>query len=135
MASLNEQSALSRLRILVVEDVYLIAVDLADQLEGLDCDVIGPVPSMKRALERIDGVRVDGAVLDVNLAGERSFPLAEVLAVRNVPFAFLTGYDSDAVIPEKFRYAPRLFKPVNTKSLSQMLTDFRNPQGTTDEAE
>ncbi|TIQ25766.1 MAG: response regulator, partial [Mesorhizobium sp.] len=88
---MNKSAPLSGLRILVVEDTFLVALDLSDELTDAGCDVVGPAPSVQEALEQIDGVELDGAVLDVNLHGERSFPLAEHLAARDVPFVFLTG--------------------------------------------
>jgi hypothetical protein len=59
--------------------------------------------------------------LDVNLDGERSFPVAELLSARNIPFIFLTGYDSSTVFPDKFQHAPRLAKPLDSKMLASAL--------------
>jgi len=64
-------------------------------------------------------------VLDVNLHGERSFPLAEHLAARDVPFVFLTGYDSATVFPDQFRDSPRLSKPVDVRGLIEAVARFR----------
>ena len=114
---MNKSAPISGLRILVVEDAFLVALDLSDELTDAGCHVVGPAPSVQQALEQIDGVELDGAVLDVNLQGERSFPLAEHLAARDVPFLFLTGYDSATVFPDRFRDSPRLSKPVDTKVL------------------
>lgn len=122
---MNEQYSLVGLHVLVVEDAFLVALDLSDQLTDSGCDVIGPASSVKQALEKIDGVALDGAVLDVNLAGERSFPIAELLASRGIPFLFLTGYDSATVFPDEFRHAPRLSKPVDAKALNEAVAHFR----------
>jgi CheY-like chemotaxis protein len=122
---MDEQVSLSGLRVLVVEDMFLVALDLADQLTDAGCEVIGPASTVKQALERIDGVDLEGALLDVNLDGERSFPVAEFLAARGIPFVFLTGYDGPTVFPEEFQSAPRLAKPVDVKSLiSAMAANF-----------
>ncbi|MGI6854430.1 response regulator [Mesorhizobium sp. 1B3] len=123
---MNEQSPLAGLHILVVEDAFLVALDLSDQLTDSGCEVIGPAASVKQALEKMDGVALDGAVLDVNLAGERSFPIAEVLASRGIPFLFLTGYDSSTVFPDEFQQAPRLSKPVNANALKNAVAHFRH---------
>jgi DNA-binding response OmpR family regulator len=120
--TVKEQASLSGLRVLVVEDTFLIAMDLADQLADSGCEVVGPISTVKLALERIDGAELDGALLDVNLDGERSFPIAEFLAARGIPFIFLTGYDSQTVFPDEFQHAPRLAKPVDTKSLLGAIT-------------
>jgi CheY-like chemotaxis protein len=122
---MNEQFPLSGLHVLVVEDALLIALDLSDQLTESGCDVIGPASSVEQALEKIDGVALDGAVLDVNLAGERSFPIAQVLAARGIPFLFLTGYDSATVFPDEFQHAPRLSKPVDGRALTEAVAHFR----------
>lgn len=122
---MNEQSLLFGLQILVVEDTFLVAMDLSDQLTDSGCDVIGPAASVQQALDQIDGIALDGAVLDVNLDGERSFPIAELLASRGIPFLFLTGYDSPAVFPDEFQQAPRLSKPVDPKALTDAVAHFR----------
>lgn len=109
---------------LIVEDMFLIALELADQLADSGCDVIGPAASVKEALASIDGVALDGAVLDVNLAGERSFPIAEHLSARGIPFLFLTGYDSVAAFPAEFQQVTRLSKPVDLKALVNAVAAF-----------
>ncbi|AEH90886.1 MULTISPECIES: response regulator [Mesorhizobium] len=121
---MNKNAPLSGLRVLVVEDAFLLALDLSDELKTAGCDVVGPAPSVQQALEQIDGVKLDGAVLDVNLHGERSFPIAEHLATRGVPFVFLTGYDSATVFPDQFQDSPRLSKPVDTTMLIEAVARF-----------
>src|SRR5438270_8852311 len=85
-------------RVLVVEDEYLIAADIAASLEALGAEVAGPAASVAEALTFLerDGDRLDGAVLDVNLGKERVYPLADVLRSRGIPFVFTTGYDASA---------------------------------------
>ncbi|RWB79060.1 MAG: response regulator [Mesorhizobium sp.] len=122
---MNTKTLLSGLKVLVVEDVFMLAQDLADQLTGAGCTVVGPVPTVQQALEQADSVALDGAVLDVNLRGERSFPLAEHLARGGVPFIFLTGYDSATVFPDQFRDAQKLTKPVDYKVLIEAVSGFR----------
>ena len=86
-------------RLLVVEDEYLIAADLTQTLERIGVVVVGPVGSVETALELVkeEGCRLDGAVLDVNLHGQRVYPVAEALAGCGVPFLFTTGYDAEAI--------------------------------------
>ena len=114
---MNEKASLGGLRVLVVEDMYLVAMDLSDQLTESGCEVIGPASTVQQALQNIDGVALDGALLDVNLQGERSFPVAEFLAAHGIPFVFLTGYDSHTIFPDEFQQVPRLAKPVDVKVL------------------
>jgi CheY-like chemotaxis protein len=115
----------SGLRVLVVEDELLIAVEIEQMLAGLGCIVIGPVPTVAQALELIDCETIDFAILDVNLGSERSAPVAEALRARNVPFALATGYN-DAQLPEEaFREAWRLGKPLDRHLLVEALARTR----------
>ncbi len=114
------EADLHGLRVLVVEDMLLIADLIAEELQDKGCDVVGPVPRVERGLALANTERLDGALLDVNLAGERCFPIAEVLAARGVPFAFLTGFDN-SVLPPAYRHAPRLTKPFNLRELVSLV--------------
>jgi len=116
---------LSGWRILVVEDEYVIAVDLAASLEDLGVAVVGPVRSVAEALALIEReATLDAAVLDVNLGAEKVFPVARSLQARGVPFVFATGYDH-WIIPSAFEKVPRFEKPVDTAELVRALA----PQG------
>ena len=99
-------------RVLVVEDEYLLASDLADALEDEAAEVIGPAPSVSRAMALIDGrSEIHLCLLDINLGGELVYPVADALVERGVPFLFVTGYDARA-IPPRFEGVRRLEKPV-----------------------
>ena len=82
------------LRILVAEDDALIAFDLVDALEMFGCVAAGPVATVKAALEHAEDPTnaIDGALLDLDLRGQRSYPVAAALMRRNIPFAFTSGY-------------------------------------------
>jgi DNA-binding response OmpR family regulator len=82
---------LSGLRVLVVEDALLIADLITEALRDHGCSVVGPVPRLGQGSALATVEQLDGALLDVNLAGERCFPIAQALAARGIPFAFLTG--------------------------------------------
>jgi two-component SAPR family response regulator len=120
-ASKSAEPALAGLRVLIVEDMFLIAIDLADQLAGLGCEIVGPDSHVEGALTNIKAHELDGALLDVNLDGETSFPIASALSSRKIPFIFLTGYDGDTIFPAEFRSSPKLPKPVATETLSTMM--------------
>jgi CheY-like chemotaxis protein len=107
---------LQGLRILVVEDTLLVADLIAETLDGLGCSIVGPVARLAPGLRAAASETLDGALLDVNLAGERCFPIADALVARAVPFVFLTGY-GDAGIPSAYRDAPRLTKPFRIDQL------------------
>jgi CheY-like chemotaxis protein len=104
-------------RILVVEDEYLIAVDLSEALEELGAEVVGPVANVTAALAEIEKVdALDGATLDVTLGQEKSFEVAAALRTRGVPFVFLTGY-SDRGVPDQYRDVPTCEKPFDVQTL------------------
>jgi len=98
-------------RILVVEDVFLVADVIRDNLEDNGCIVVGPVPRLPEAMALARNETLDAAVLDVNLAGEMSFAVSSMLRDRGVPYVYLTGYDDDEMFPDAERATPRLAKP------------------------
>jgi DNA-binding response OmpR family regulator len=81
-------------RILVVDDEPLISMLMEEWLNELGCEVVGPAGSLEAALDLAESVELDGAILDVNLAGQNSFSLANALRLRGIPFAFATGDSS-----------------------------------------
>lgn len=89
-------------QILIVEDDYLIADQTRRELERCGAVILGPVPSVDRALELVDDHAPDAAILDINLDGEKVYPLADVLSGRKIPFVFATGYDT-STMPERYR--------------------------------
>ena len=82
----------SGLRVLLVEDENLVALLLEDMLAELGHTVVGPVARLDKALETAQREAFDVAILDVNINGEDSYPIAEALAARGIPFVFSTGY-------------------------------------------
>ena len=111
---------LNGLRILVVEDEAAISLLLEDMLLDFGCEVIGPAARLSAALEAVSREQVDLAILDVNVAGEPIYPVAEALAKRSIPFVFSTGYGS-AGIRDTFRDRPVLQKPFAQHDLKQKL--------------
>ncbi len=99
-------------RVLILEDSVLFAFDLEERVRALDCEVAGPTGRLEEALAIVEREPLDLAVLDVNLGDRDSFPVADALAARGVPFLFLTGYDARAVIPSRLSDVPCLSKPV-----------------------
>ncbi|GAB2561905.1 response regulator [Dyella jejuensis] len=108
--------------VLMVEDEYLIADALCSAFEMQDVHVVGPFPTVAGAVQALDqGAKADVAVLDVNLNGERVYPLADRLMADNVPIVLTTGYDSDA-IPCGYEHLQRLQKPVHLRELFDCLS-------------
>lgn len=112
--------ALAGRRILAVEDESLVAMFLEDLLADLGCSVIGPVGRVEQALELLNDHEVDAAVLDINLAGERVFPVANRLVELGVPFIFATGY-GEAGLPDVHHSRIVLQKPYSASDLRRAL--------------
>lgn len=108
-------------RVLLVEDEMLIAMEMEEMLTELGFEVVGPAMRLKRAVELAQSQKIDLALLDVNLAGEESFPVARLLKDRNVPFAFVTGYGA-AGLSEEFRNTPVLQKPVEKQQVAKVIS-------------
>ncbi len=118
---------LTGLRILVVEDVPELAEIICDDLTDCGCIVVGPAQYLEDAALLARQAAIDGALLDVNLGGEPSFPLATILRERHVPYVFLTGYDDPNRFPEEYRDAPRLGKPFRYQDLVDAVTAHLAP--------
>ena len=102
---------LAGLRLLVVEDMALVADMIREELVQAGAEVVGPVARLAAAEKAAQTEQLDGALLDVNLAGVWSFPVADVLRRRNIPFLLLTGYNVGTAWPIDMQTAPRLAKP------------------------
>ena len=102
------------LAVLVVEDRYVVAAELAKILRDLGASVLGPAGTMRRAGELVDQPH-DVALLNVDLHGTMVFPLADALMERGTPIAFVTGYEGN--LPLAYRQVPRLTKPVEAGPL------------------
>ena len=114
------------LRILVVEDEFLVALELESMLQELGGDVIGPLGSLDQAVAIAREEALDLALLDVNVGGRLITPVADALAARGIPFAFCTGYDA-AGLPDRHAAAPILTKPCQLRELrSTLLSSVRS---------
>ena len=119
-------TALEGVRVLIVEDEFLVASLIEDVLESAGCVVSGPIPRVAEALDAVDHETYDAAVLDVNLGGDRIDPVAAALCRRNVPFVFVTGYTENA-LPAEFAARPRLCKPFKMAELLGALSRLVKP--------
>jgi DNA-binding response OmpR family regulator len=115
-----KSSQLANKRVLVVEDDYLVAMDIARALERAGAEVIGPTPAVAAALDALERTVPDGAILDINLGGEMAFPVADALIALGVPFIFATGYDAQ-VIPVRFTHVKRCEKPMASEQICAAL--------------
>lgn len=108
------------LRILVVEDEMTIAFMMEDMLLDLGHAVAAMPMRLDPALEAARSVEIDFAILDVNLDGVKSYPVAEALRQRGIPFAFATGYGAGGVDPS-FRECAVLQKPFKLDDLAGLI--------------
>lgn len=112
------------MRILVVEDEMTIAFMIEDMLVELGHEVVELAMRLPEALKAAERPDIDLAILDVNLDGLRSFPVADVLISRHIPFAFATGYGA-AGLDASYRDRPVLAKPFLLSDLKKLLSDAR----------
>ena len=116
-------TSLTDKRVLVVEDEYFLMEDLCRDLQDASAVVVGPAPSVQRALALIKAEpAIDAAILDVNLGGEMAFPVADALLRRECPFVFTTGY-SDSILSLRYPDVPRVEKPTEFRHLAKALAD------------
>ena len=111
-------------KVLLVEDEMLIAMHIEDMLAELGFEVVGPAMRLRKALEIAREESFDFAVLDVNLANERSFPVADVLRERGIPFIFATGYGS-AGLADDYKGTITLQKPLEPGQLRDAIALLR----------
>ncbi|CCV05672.1 Response regulator receiver protein [Mesorhizobium metallidurans STM 2683] len=114
------------LRILIVEDEWLIAEDHAAQLRDAGHRIVGPVASVSAAIDHVEREGPDVALLDIQLNGETSYALADTLRGKAIPFAFVTGHSSN--IPERFADIKVLQKPVSQWALTSAVTALVAPE-------
>jgi CheY-like chemotaxis protein len=108
------------LRILVVEDEFLVSLDLDTMLRELGGEVIGPFAGLDRATAVAQAEALDVALLDVNVGGQLVTPVADALVKRAIPFVFCTGYAA-ASLPAPHAAVPILMKPCQAQQLKEAL--------------
>jgi CheY-like chemotaxis protein len=119
---MNDQTK-STPRILVVEDEYLIRMLLEDMLTDLGYEIAGAVGTLAEASDIAATAEFDIAILDVNLDGKEIYPVADILASRDVPFVFVSGY-GEGSLPELYRGRPALQKPFQAEHLKTTLEEM-----------
>lgn len=121
MSGVVPQARLAGRRVLILEDEYFVADELAEAFGRAGATVVGPFATVEAALTALEGASdLHFAILDVNLRGDRSYAVAEALKALGVPFVFLTGYDSLALDPA-WADAPRFQKPLDAGRLIGLL--------------
>lgn len=107
-------------RLLVVEDEMMVLIHIEEALADLGCTSVSAAATVDQALELIKAQEFDAAMVDVNLGGRKSYPVADALAARGVPFLFSTGYNSQT-LDDGYRDRPVLGKPYREAQLVAML--------------
>lgn len=108
-------------RVLVVEDDFLVALLTTDLLESAGCVIVGPATRLAAAFRLAQSESLDAALLDVDIAGEAIWPVAEELRRRKVPVIFVSAYHQLPGAPPLFAAAPHLDKPLEEKRLEHEL--------------
>jgi CheY-like chemotaxis protein len=98
----------------------MVTMFIQDTLADIGCEVAGVASRLNEALEKARTLAFDVAILDVNLDGEQTFPIAEALLARGMPFVFATGYSATS-LPATLQRAPILQKPFRQSDLEQAL--------------
>lgn len=115
-----EHDSLAGKRILIVEDEYWLATEIAGALEAVGAEIIGPASTLEHARRLLARHKPDCAVLDVNLHGQMVFPIADHLRSVAVPFAIASGYDKQA-LPASLADVPHFKKPFDPRALRSLL--------------
>ena len=123
LATVPESAPKEAFRILVVEDSYLLLMMIVAMLDDLGWVAVGPATRKGEALALARSEIFDAALLDVNLDGETSWDVAEVLRTRGIPFVFGTGYDVSSVPPDGLAGSAVIAKPYQTRDVEQRLRD------------
>lgn len=119
-AAVRAKRPLDGISVLVVEDESMVAMLLEDMLYDLGCSVVGPAGRIDEALQLLDSKRVGAAILDINIAGDKVFPVADKLLERDIPFVFATGYGAAGLV-ERHQDRPVLQKPYRIETLQRAL--------------
>ena len=123
-----ERSAEGR-QVLVVEDEITIVLMIEDALLGIGAEIVGPASQLDAAMKLARESPIDLAVLDINIRGGNTYPIADILAERGIPFVFCSGY-GDWAIEGRHRDRPHLTKPFRSDDLEvQVLELLGRPTG------
>src|SRR3979411_1285315 len=116
----SDECHLAGRRVLVGGDEAMVTMLLREMLEDIGCEVVGSASRLNDAVEKARSLSFDLAILDVNLNGERTFQVADLLAERGVGFVFATGYGASNA-PAAFHNRPVLQKPFHQEDLERAM--------------
>ncbi|MCC6889454.1 MAG: response regulator [Hyphomicrobiales bacterium] len=107
-------------RVLIVEDEFFVAMQIEQALQSFGCRTVGPFTTLELALQASQREQFEAAVLDINLNRTMVYPLADELAMRGIPFVFLSGYAAHD-LPDAYKAIPRVQKPFNPEHIRAVL--------------
>ena len=113
------------MRVLIVEDEFLVAIDLASIVESIGHEVVGPVQSARSAIDLARIRPVDVALLDVNLGTDTAAPVADVLDKQGVPYAIVTAYRREH-LARRFQDTAHIPKPIRPADILAALKDLQS---------
>lgn len=120
-------------QILIVEDEILIAMDLEDMVAEMGGKAIASAYNIETAIRLAESIEADAAILDVDIAGQLVFPVADILAARGIPFLFNTGHSAEEMLRARYKSAPICRKPTLPRQLKQalqlLLSSRNDPSG------
>lgn len=119
------QTLIAGMRVLIVEDEMMVAMALEDLMGTMDCEVV-KAGRLDKALRLAETETINGALLDVNLAGDSAYPVAAELDKRGIPFIFMTGYNAKRLEGEYKGHAA-LQKPFQDDEMEQMMAKLFKP--------
>lgn len=111
-------------RVLIVEDERLVAKYIEVIVNEMGGEIVGPFGHLSAAISAVDSERFDIALVDMNLQGDKSFPIAELLLQRQIPFAFMSGYDASE-LPPNLQATPSIQKPCSVQTVVGMLSRLK----------
>lgn len=126
MSLTGASSLLTGRHLLILEDEMILALDLSDIVQSFGCTSV-IAARVGKAVQLLATQKVDVAILDLNVAGEPSYPVADELRRRAVPFIFATGYGADGVLPD-YRHHPILAKPYSRREVETALLQALTPK-------
>ena len=115
-----------RTRVLVIEDDRLTAQMVAELLREIGCEVIGPTSRLIDSIEAMNAERVDACILDLDLHGRMSYPLARLLRLKGIPFLIVSAYEPEPD-NQDVKDTPYVGKPFSEQDLVQALNRLIQP--------
>lgn len=121
---IRNSSTLEGLKVLLLEDEFIIGMDIEETFVNLGADVTGPLETVESALSAIKGGDFDVGILDLGLLDGEAFPAADLLAKQDTPFCFYTGHGRPDDLRERYPSAKICVKPTDMEVLVSAVSDL-----------